>query len=122
MRAYEFIAEARKKGKISKRFHMASRGIMKFVDPTFADRIYELNRVMMAAAASDGKRPLDIDSESWAGRYDLAFPYTKEEQEMLKQAYKAIGSKWEDLNNNDLRSQELKSTNIQSPIQPFKGY
>lgn len=122
MRAYEFIAEARKKGKISKRFHMASRGIMKFVDPTFADRIYELNRVMMAAASSDGKSPLVIDSESWVGRYDLAFPYTKEEQEMLKQAYKAIGSKWEDLNNNDLRSQELKSTNIQSPIQPFKGY
>lgn len=122
MRAYEFITEAKTKGKVSKRFQLASRGIMKFVDPTFADRIYELNRVMMAAACSDGNSPLVIDRESWVGRYDLAFPYTKEEQQMLIQAYEAIGSKWQDLNNNDLRSQELKSTNTQSPMQPFKGY
>lgn len=122
MRAHEFITESKKTGKVSKRFQQASRGLMKFVDPTFADRIYELNRVMMAAASSDGKSPLVIDRESWVGRYDLAFPYTEVEQEMLKQAYKAIGSKWQDLNHNDLRSQELDSTNKQSPMKPFKGY
>jgi hypothetical protein len=122
MRAHEFITEAKKAGKVSKRYQQATRGLMKFVDPTFADRIYELNRVMMAAGSSDGKSPLNIDSESWIGRYDLAVPYTEVEQQKLIQAYKAIGSKWKDLNRKDLKSKELDSINKQSPMKPFKGY
>ena len=72
----------------------------------------------MAVAAADGVNPLkiDVDSESWAGRNNLAFPYTPEEQDMLKQAFKAIGSHYEDLNHGDLESQELKSTNKVSPV------
>ena len=105
-------------GNIPRRYQQSSVGLNKFRDKKFADRIYELNRVMMAVASSDGESPLspEIDSESWAGRNNIAVPYTKIEQEMLKQAYGAVGSHYEDLNGGDIRSQELKSTNKLSPV------
>jgi dipeptidase len=105
-------------GKIPPRLQQSTVGLTKFRDQQFADRVYELNRVMMAVAAADGVNPLqiDIDSESWAGRNNLAFPYTHQEQAMLKQAFKAIGSHYEDLNHGDLESQELKGTNKVSPV------
>ena len=121
MRAHEFLVE-RHTGKIGNRKQIATRGLHKFRDETFQDRIYELNRVMMAVAVSDGTTPIDIDSESWSGRYNTAHPYTDVEQRMLKQAYEACGSTWEDINHGDNESQELDSTNKRSPVTGFKGY
>ncbi len=105
-------------GVIPPRLQQATVGVDKFRDSQFADRIYELNRVMMAVAASDGINPLrpEVDSESWAGRNNLAFPYTEEEQKMLQQAFGAVGSHYEDLNNGDLKSREVNSTNKVSPV------
>lgn len=120
MRANEFVSES-KKGKISSRQQQATRGLNIFADNQF-DRQYDLNRVMMAVACSDGVSPIDIDSESWVGKNNTAHPYTKEEQAMLKLAYKAAGITYKDLNKGDLNSQELESTNTQSTIKPFKGY
>jgi len=86
MRASEFVIEAAA-GKISKRQDVATRGLHTFVDKDHADRTYELNRVMMAVACSDGTSPLNmIYSQSWAGRNNLAAPYSEIEQQMLKQA------------------------------------
>lgn len=109
-------------GEIPARLQQPTVGLDKFRDKQFADRIYELNRVMMAVAASDGVNPLrpEVDSESWAGRNNLAFPYTVEEQKMLKQAFGAVGSHYEDLNNGDMKSKELKSTYTKSPVLQFK--
>lgn len=121
MRADEFLNE-NKVGKISKRKQIATRGLHKFRDQEFADRIYELNRIMMAAASTDGTFMPDMNHESWAGRHDIAAPYTKEEADMLKVAYAVNGSHFEDLNDGDLRSQELPDTNTQSTVKPFKGY
>ncbi len=122
MRAQEFVFEDRV-GKISKRLRYATRGLHKFRDNQFADRVYELNRIMMAVASNDGQEFVnDIDSESWSGRHDIAAPYTKEEADMLKLAYDVIGSKHEDLNNGDLRSQEHPEVNNVSPVKGFRGY
>ena len=121
MRATEFVSEA-KVGPVGKRRSAATRGLHKFRDETFSDRIYELNRVMMAAASTDGTFVPDLDQESWAGRYNTAHPYTDEEAAMLKQALKATGSETHDLNGGDNRSQEVKSTNTESPVVAFKGY
>ena len=121
MRAQEFVVEAHS-GQIGQRRQAATRGLMKFRDSEFQDRIYELNRVMMAAACSDGTTPIDLDGESWAGRYNTAHPYTEVEQRMLKQAFAACGSKWKDINHGDLKSKELESTNKRSPVTGFKGY
>ncbi len=122
MRANEFITEAKKRAKITNRQGRASVGLDVFRDPEFADRVYELNRVMMAVAAADGINPVKIDQESWIGRENLAAPYSAIEQKMLSDAFKAVGSYHEDLTHGDLRSQEMPNTNIKSPVVGFKGY
>ena len=122
MRATEFVSEAKKQGKLKKRQQFATRGLHKFLDETLADRLYELNRIMMAAAATDGTFMPDMDHESWAGRYDIAAPYTEAEQNMLKMAYAVNGTAYKDLNKGDLRSQEVPDTNTKSIVVPFKGY
>jgi hypothetical protein len=121
MKIKEIITED-KVGKIPARLQDATVGLDKFRDDTFADRIYELNRVMMAVAVADGKNNIkpEVDAESWAGRNNLAFPYTAEEQEMLKQAFGVIGSHYQDLNNGDFKSSELASTYTKSPVAPVK--
>jgi len=122
MRANEFIAETRTIGKMSDRQRMSTRGVSKFRDPGGYDRTYELNRIMMATACADGTTPLKIDAESWSGRYNTAHPYTDIESKMLKQAFKAVGSDYVDLNSGDDNSEELASTDIVSPVKAFKGY
>ena len=124
MRAKEFITEDNAPGKLTKRQRYGSRGMHKFQDVDGRDRVYELNRVMMALAQANGESGdnIDLDSESWVGTSNLAFPYTDVEANMLKAAYKAVGSEWEDLNSGDMKSVELPSINKESPIEGFKGY
>ena len=117
MKIKDIIVED-KVGKIPPRLQQATVGLDKFRDQQFADRVYELNRVMMAVAAADGISPLspEVDAESWAGRNNLAFPYTEEEQKMLKAAFGVVGSHYEDLNDGDYKSKELDSTYKTSPV------
>lgn len=122
MRANEFISEGKKRAKITNRQGRASVGLDLFRDPQFADRVYELNRVMMAAAMADGTNPINVDQEAWSGRENIAAPYSAIEQKMLTQAFKAIGSEHKDLTNGDLRSQEVPGTYTTSPVQGFKGF
>ena len=122
MRAQEFVSEARV-GKISKRQQQSTRGLNIFSKSIESyDRLYDLNRLMMAVASSDGVNPIEMDSESWAGKHNTTHPYTQEEQDMLKLAYKAAGLEYKDLNNGDMDSEEVESTNTQSPLRGFKGY
>jgi len=121
MRADEFVTEA-KKGKISKRLQSATRGLNTFHDTEKANSDYVLNRVMMAVACSDGTSPIDINKTSWVGKERTAQPYTEVEQNMLKQAYKAAGATWSDVNKGDMDSEELTNTNTTSTLKPFKGY
>ena len=122
MRANEFISEA-KVGKITKQQQHASRGLNIFSKKIDSyDRQYDLNRLMMAVASSDGINPIDMPAESWVGKHNTTHPYTKEEQDMLKLAYKAAGLQYKDLNNGDMDSEEVSDTNTQSTVKPFKGY
>lgn len=124
MRAHEFITEeshGTHAGKISKRQQQSTVGLNVFAISQY-DRTYDLNRVMMAVASTDGEIIPDMEQESWVGKQNTAHPYTKVEQDMLKIAYKAAGIPFEDLNTGDLDSEELDSANIESPIKPFKGY
>ena len=121
MRASEFLIE-KHVGKIGQRRSQSTVGLNKFRDADLADRFYELNRVMMAAASTDGTFVPDTDHESWAGRYNVAMPYTDVEQRMLEKAFQAVGSEYKDLNHGDLKSKELDSTNKRSPVTGFKGY
>jgi hypothetical protein len=121
MRAQEFVTEDTV-GKMSKRQNQATVGLNKFRDNKFADRVYELNRVMMAAASTDGTFVPELDGESWAGRHNIAAAYTKQDQQKLNMAYKAIGSTYVDINHGDLRSQEHPAVHTASPVKAFAGY
>jgi hypothetical protein len=120
MRAKEFVNEA-VNGKLGKRYDRASTGINTFGRSNY-DNTYDLHRVMMAVAMTDGKIEPKLDQQSWAAKYNTAHPYTYEEQEMLELAYKAAGIPYKDLNQGDMDSKELNDTQKQSPIKPFKGY
>ena len=121
MRAQEFITE--RDGKIGKRRQAATVGLTLFSDGERSNSDYTLNRVMMAVAMADGTNaPIDMDEKSWIGKKRGAYPYTRIEHEMLKQAFKAAGAEYKDLNSGDLDSEELESTNKQSPIKAFRGY
>ena len=121
MRAQEFVTED-SVGKMSKRQNQATVGLNKFRDNKFADRVYELNRVMMAVASTDGTFVPELDGESWAGRNNIAAAYTQQEQQKLNMAYKAIGSTYVDVNHGDLRSQEHPAVHVTSPVKAFAGY
>ena len=122
MRAQEFVIEAQT-GKLSTRNRIGTVGLNLFGDNEKVSSTYVLNRVMMAAAMSDGSdKPIDMDAKSWVGKNSVANPYTEVEQRMLKQAYKAAGADYEDLNDGDLDSEEHPQVNIDSPIKAFKGY
>jgi len=122
MRAHEFVTESQS-GKITKRQQYGTVGLNRYRN---GDRggssNYTMNRLGLAAAATDGTFVPDIDEKSWVGNYKTAHPYTKEEQDKLKMAYKAVGARYEDLNDGDLESQEPPGGNVKSPVVAFKGY
>ena len=121
MRAIEFINESTM-GKISKRHREATRGLNIFSKKIDSyDRLYDLNRLMMAVASSDGVNTIEMPAESWVGKHNTAHAYTKEEQNMLKLAYKAAGLAYVDLNKGDLDSEELPDTNTKSVVLSVKG-
>jgi hypothetical protein len=122
VRAWEFLAESDGNATISKRNQSGTRGLNTFSDAERWNTDYTLNRVMMAAACTDGTFVPDIDKKSWFGKGKTAHPYTEQEQDMLKMAYKAAGANWSDLNNGDMDSEEVPGTNTTSPIKSFKGY
>ena len=122
MRATEFVLEARR-GKLTTRNQAATVGLNTFHDSQRSNSDYTLNRVMMAVAMADGSTtPIDMDAYSWAGKERTAHPYTEVEQRMLKQAFKAAGADYNDVNNGDLDSEEHPAVNTTSPVKAFKGY
>ena len=120
MRAREFVTE--QKGEITKRQQFGTVGLHLFGDGARQNSTYTLNRLMMAAAATDGTFDPELDEESWIGKARSAHPYTQEEVEILKRAYRAVGATYKDLNRGDLESEEPPGGNDRSPIQGFNGY
>jgi hypothetical protein len=83
-----------------------------------ADRVYDLYRLGLKAAEADGIHPIKGSSESWVGRNNTIHPYTKNEADMLKHAYKANGLVWTDelAPNTQNKSIEPKNTHKVSPV------
>lgn len=126
MRAREFVSTKITETadvKISRRLQAGTRGLNVFSKKIDTyDRLYDLNRLMMAVASSDGVNPIKMDAESWVGKHNTTHPYTPEEQDMLKLAYKAAGLEYKDLNKGDLDSEEMTEVNTVSPVKSFRGY
>ena len=121
MRASEFIKEE-KQG----RLHPDQSGPMKtavaFRDQG-VDRLYNLNRVMMAAAMADGRdrKPVKMDASSWIEKNNTVHPYTEEERNMVHQAFGAVDSDYHD-EVSDHHSKEPDTIHRTSPVTGFKGY
>ena len=114
------LAEAKGNGKLRKRDRHAQKGVLKMRDIGGYDRIYHLNRIMMAAGMSDGTtKSIDMDSSSWVEKFNSGHPFTEEEYNMLVSAMKVIPTdgtviqKWS-------KSQELPHTNTTSPTANLK--
>lgn len=99
-------------GKLSKRQQQSTAGMNTYHDAERANSDYVAYRLGMAVASTDGKDIApNMDRKSWIGKEKSTHPYTREEQEMLKKAYKAVGASYKDLNKGDMRSLELDSVN-----------
>lgn len=114
MKIRDIIVE--QKGELKKRQRFAMRGLNKFTDGKKWNSDYTLYRMGLALAATDGKTMPEVDEESWVGKWKVTAPYTKEEQDMLKLAYKEIHADYQDINGGDMRSQEGPTINKDSPI------
>ena len=115
MKIKEIITEGTR-GKLSARQQQSTPGINTYHDAEMANSDYVAYRLGMAVASSDGKSNLDMNKASWVGKEKTTHPYTKEEQDMLKKAYKAVGASYKDLNKGDMRSLELDTVNKQSTV------
>ena len=115
MRAKDFITE-KKQSKMTKRQNQSTRGVNKYADGEKWNGDYVAYRLGMAVAGTDGQIEPELDSSSWVGKWKTTHPYTQEEQEMLKKAYKAVGATYQDVNHGDMRSLELDTTNKTSPV------
>ena len=116
MRAKEFIVE-KKEGKLTKRQQQPSRGIHRYGDGEHISGDYTAWKLGQAVALADGSgKELDIDAKSWAGKRKTAHPYSQVEADMLKQAYKAVGADWQDMNHGNMNSEELDTTNKYGPV------
>jgi hypothetical protein len=117
MKILDIISESSQKA-VTKRQSQSTTGLNTYGDSERMSGDYTAYRLGMAVAGANGKDPLptEMKAKSWIGKKKSAHPYTKEEQEMLKQAYKAVGANYQDLNHGDMESKELDDTNKVSPV------
>ena len=102
--------------KISKRKQQSTTGLNTYGDAERVSGDYTGYRLGMAVAGADGKTPIDMKAKSWVGKKKTTHPFSQVEQDMLKDAYKAVGAAYTDLNHGDMHSKELEGTNTVSPV------
>jgi hypothetical protein len=122
MRASEFVTEE-VTTKIRKDHAQAMPGAHLARDPSTVDRLYHMNRMMMAMAMADGKskKPVEMDTSSWAEKYNTIHPYTPEEHNMVYQALATLPTTHKHPVA-DHRSIEADDVHKVSPVTGFKGY
>lgn len=120
MKIREIINEV-KAGNVPDNYKESNPGLHLFSDAEKANSDYTHFRLGMALACADGKgKVANMDAKTFYGKKHTAHPYTKEEDDMLKQSYKLVGANYKDLNKGNMRSMELKDTHKQSPVAPKK--
>lgn len=80
------------------------------------DRVYHMNRLMMAMAKADGKttKPVDSSTETWFEKYNTLHPYTKEESNMVQSAMNTVPTDGQSVAH-EHKSKELGDTYKVSP-------
>jgi hypothetical protein len=121
MRAHEFITES--DGKMHKDHAEANIGIFRARDVGGYDRVYHMNRLWMAMAMADGKSQdaVEMDSASFAEKYNTIHPYTEAEYNMMMSATKTVPTEFKTINKYS-KSEEPDDTNKKSLTVAFKGF
>lgn len=116
MKIREIVQEGRE-GKKPDQQTCADTGEWRFRDVGGYDRVYNLNRIMMASAMADGtsEKPVDMDQSSWYEKYNTARPYTEAEHRMMKSAFRTVDSEYQHTEK-DHKSKEPKDTHRSSPV------
>ena len=115
MKVRDIIAET-KTTNLKKHHQSAGKGAMRSRDVGGYDRVYHMNRLMMAMAVADGESTKAVDSpaDTWFEKYNTYHPMTKEEDNMIKQAHKTVPSDGKIISSYG-KSVEPKDTNTSSP-------
>jgi hypothetical protein len=126
MRAWEFMQGSPVKDKpvtktgvhANPEHAAAMPNLMRFAGTKSRD--YDFARISDYVAGSDGKNNPNAPEQSWAGRNNIAAPYTDVEAEMIKRACDAYDIEWDDvLDPEDSGvSREPNTVNTKSPIDP----
>jgi len=119
MNIYEIITEGlsvQPAGKMDPTYTAARGGVFLARDVGGYDRIYHMNRLMMAMALADGKSksPVKMNSSSWSEKYNTVHPYSDEEYNMVYSAMATVPTDGEE-HFKDRRSLEIDGTNKTSP-------
>jgi hypothetical protein len=120
MRANEFIFEAETPLRDDQK--NAQQNVHRMRDVGGYDRVYHMNRMMMATAVADGKstKAIDVPTSSWSEKYNTAHPYTDVEYNMVKAALNTIPSEHNSLSD-DYKSRELDDVHKASPVPHNSG-
>jgi len=116
MKVREIIAEA--DGKMHDQHKQVQKGVVRMRDIGGYDRVYHLNRIMMAAGMADGKSEnavTNMDSATWIEKFNSGHPYTEEEYKKLRSAMKTVPTDGADVTP-WAKSAEPKDTYKHSPV------
>jgi hypothetical protein len=116
MRAREFIGET-KVTKMHPDHDNVGKGVTRSRDVGGYDRVYHMNRIMMAMAMADGKSTKAVDSpaETWFEKYNTMHPMTQQEDNMIKAAMATVPTDGQSVSK-FAPSQEPSDTYVQSPV------
>lgn len=92
MRAQEFISEG-KTTDLHPDHENVMKGVSRSRDVGGYDRVYHMNRIMMAMAMADGVSTGKIDGvnvDTWFEKYNTMHPLTQEEDNMIRAAMKTV--------------------------------
>jgi hypothetical protein len=80
------------------------------------DRVYHMNRLMMAMAKADGKstKPVDSATETWFEKYNTVHPYSDAESKMVQSAMNTVPTDGK-MVSHDNKSREASDVNRASP-------
>jgi hypothetical protein len=98
MRAREFVSESHPNAgtghtsELHGDHEAGMKGVSRSRDLGGYDRIYHMNRLMMAMAMHDGKgtHPVDSAKDTWFEKYNTMHPMTQEEDNMIRGAMKTV--------------------------------
>ena len=123
MRAKEFVTESHANAgsgfetELNKDHDNVMKGASRSRDIGGYDRVYHMNRLMMAMAMHDGKGPHPVNSahSTWFEKYNTMHPMTQEEDNMIRGAMKTVPTDGKHVSK-FAGSKEAEGGNVSSPV------